>query len=339
MSKPRVTILFDTDGEPPKDQDYSKQLEESDEAEFDVARALRKLGYPFDLLGLLHDVRVCLDELEKRKPEVVFNLAEGFRRNSGLDYAVAGLLEMLAIPYTGCPPLSLQLARDKAVSKKILRFHGVRVPEFAVFRQENHTQRPSDLRFPLIVKPVAEDASVGIAQSSVVRDDKTLQERVAYIHEKLRQDAIVEELIIGREIYVAVVGNDPPKPLPPVEMIFKKEEDEELKIATFRAKWSAKYRKDKGIANVVAKDVKEELLEKVLQAGVTTYQQLHLRDYARVDMRLTPDNEVYVIEANPNPFIAAGEDLPMAAAEAGIDYPGLVELVVACARARRVLAV
>ena len=335
MKRAQVTVLFDTDGDPPKEQDYTQDLKKSDEAEFDVAKALKQLGYRFHLLGFRDEVRPLLRGVERRKTDVVFNLTEGFRQDSALDFTVSSLLEMLGLPYTGSPPFALQLARDKAVSKKILDFHGIKVPEFAVFRQGQEMQRPSDLRFPLIVKPLLEDASLGIAQTSVVHDDKTLEERVKFIFESLYNDAIVEELIVGREMYLSILGNDPPEPLTPIEMVFQKEEDDLLKIATYRAKWSAKYRKDKGIRNVAAKDLEPELRKKINEVGLTTYQNLLLRDYARIDMRITPDNEVYVIEANPNPLIAQGEDVPLAAKHSGIAYNDLIERLVKLALERK----
>lgn len=335
MKKPRITVLFDTDEPLPKGFDFERPLASSDEVEYDVARTLRDLEYPFDLLPFHDDPAALVAELQRLQPEIVFNLTESFRRVSRLDYAVAGLLEMLSLPYTGSAPFGLLLARDKAVTKKMLAFHGVRVPHFTVFPCGVKKQRPSDLRFPLIVKPLQEDASLGIAQSSVVRDDRSLEERVTFIQESLKNDAIVEELIVGREIYLAVLGNDPPRALSPIEMVFQKEEVEELKIATFRAKWNAKYRKAKGIENVLAKDLTEEETERIVHAGLTAFSALQLRDYARIDLRVTPDHEVYVIEANPNPFIAVNEDVPLAASGAGIAYPELIERIAKCAAARK----
>ncbi|MHC4605576.1 MAG: D-alanine--D-alanine ligase family protein [Planctomycetota bacterium] len=331
MRKPRVTVLFDSDTPVAKEPDFSRHLESKDKAEYHVARTLEKLGYRFSLVGHYDNIRQLVRDLYRSRGKVAFNMSESWLGDSGMDYTIASLLELMGLPYTGSPPFALQLARDKAVSKKILDFHRIRVPEFAVFHRGQERLRPSELRFPLIVKPLLEDASLGIAQSSVVHDDRTLLERVMFIHEHLLNDAIVEELIFGREIYLAVLGNDPPKPLTLIEMVFKKEEDEELKIATYRAKWSAKYRKDKGIQNVPAKRIRGKLLEKIRNVGLTTYEMLQLRDYARIDMRLTPDNEVYVIEANPNPFIAPGEDVPLAAAHNGINYEELVETILKCA--------
>lgn len=327
MPKRKVVVLFDTDSDPPAQQDFSRQLQSSDEAEFDVARALLEKGHEVVCLGFRTDPAGLVDRLREAKPDLVFNLAEGCRGRADLDFTVAALLEMLGLRYTGAPPEGLVLARDKAVSKKILRYHGIRTPQFAVYPRGHINGRPSDLRFPLIVKPLQQDASIGIAQSSVIKDDAALRERVAFVHERLANDAIVEELIAGREIYCGVTG-DPPKALPLVEMVFEREVREEIKIATYKAKWSAKYRATKGIRNVVADGIDPKVVEKVQATAVDTFQLLDLRDYARIDMRLAHDDEVYVIEANPNPFIAKDEDLPNAAAAAGLPYADFIDSVV-----------
>jgi D-alanine-D-alanine ligase len=330
----RVTVLFDTDGEPPANQDYAKQLQASDEAEFDVARALLERGHVVQLVGVRDRLDTMIESLRAGPSDIIFNLTEGFRGRASLDYALAGLLEMLGTAYTGTPPAGLVLTRDKALTKKVLAHHGLRVPNFHVYPRGVWERRPSDMRFPLIVKPLAEDASIGIAQSSIVRDDEPLRERVAFLHSRLGCDVIVEELILGRELYLGVLGNDPPRPLPPVEMLFENLQGE-ARIATFKAKWSAKYRKTKGIKNVTAKDLPKEVLARLAEVAAHSYRVLGLRDYGRVDVRLAPDNEIYVLEANPNPFIAKDEDLPNAAQEAGMAYAEFVETIAECALKRR----
>jgi len=245
-------------------------------------------------------------------------------------------LEMLGVRYTGASTAGLVLARDKALSKKVLVYHGIKVPHFAVYPRGKINGRPSDLRFPLIVKPLAQDASIGIAQSSVTKDDSALRERVLFVHDRLEYDAIVEELISGRELYCGVVGN-PPRALPIVEMVFQREVREEIKIATYKAKWSAKYRAAHGIQNVIATEIPPDVIEKIQQIAVATFEALRLRDYGRIDMRLAHDHEVYVIEANPNPFIAKDEDLPNAAASCGMGYTDFIEEIVQEASVRKAL--
>ena len=217
------------------------------------------------------------------------------------------------------------LARDKALTKKVLAYEGIRIPHFMVCKHGDPVSRPSDLRFPLIVKPLDEDASVGIAQSSVVRDDEALNSRILFIHEKIGTDAIVEEFIEGRELYVGVIGNDRPKALPPIEMVFKNEPNVEGRIATFKAKWSHKYRESRGIENMVAVDLSKSLIQRLSDVAVRTYKAAGLRDYGRIDVRLAHDDAIYVVEANPNPYLAEGEDLAWAAEEAGYPYQDLIE--------------
>src|SRR4051794_16908528 len=238
MKKTRVLVLFDTDGDPPTAQEYKKELESSEEAEFDVARALIQKGHEVRFLGFKGDLDQLSQGLRAAPADVVFNLTERFRDKSALDYSVAALLEMLDMPYTGASSEGLMLARDKALTKKVLAYQGIRIPHFMVCPLGAEVQRPSDIRFPLIVKPLDEDASVGISQASVVRDDAALTERVAFIHERFTTDAIVEEFIAGRELYIGVMGNEKPVPLPPIEMVFGNEPNVESRIATFKAKWS-----------------------------------------------------------------------------------------------------
>jgi D-alanine-D-alanine ligase len=337
MKKARILVLFDTDGEPPANQDYKKQIESADEAEFDVARALIGLGHDVRLLGFKNDLDQLSAGLRAEPVDLVFNLTERFRNRSALDYAVVGLLEMLDMPYTGAAAEGLILARDKALTKMVMAYHGLRIPHFMVCERGAPVQRPSDIRFPLIVKPLDEDASVGIAQSSVVRDDQALAERVQFIHDRISTDAIVEEFIAGREVYVGVIGNGQPRALPPIEMVFGEKTDEQARIATFKVKWSEKHRESRGIENRIATDLGKELTERLADVAVRAYKAAGLRDYGRIDVRLAHDDEIYIVEGNPNPYLADGEDLAWAAEEGGYPYPQFIEKIaeMALSRAKR----
>jgi D-alanine-D-alanine ligase len=335
MKTSRILILFDTDAEPPAGQDYARQVESADEAEFDVARALKKLGHEVRLLGFRNDLDALVAGLRSEPVDVVFNLSERFGNHSALDFCVAALLEMLDLPYTGASAEGLMLARNKALTKMVLAYQGLRIPHFFVCSLGQTVQRPSDVRFPLIVKPLNEDASVGIAHRSVVRDDEALAERVSFIHTRHDTAAIVEEFIAGRELYVGVIGNDPPRALPPIEMVFGEDTSEENRIATFKAKWSHKYRESHGIQNCIAKNLSRDLLDRLADVAVRTYEAAGLRDYGRIDMRLAYDNEIYIVEANPNPYLATGEDLAWAAGESGEPYPQLIANIAELAIARR----
>jgi D-alanine-D-alanine ligase len=327
MKKARVVVLFDTDDAPPAGQDFTKHIESVDEAEFDVARALIARGHDVRCLGFRDDINQLVAGLRAQPCDLVFNLAERFRGESALDYTVTSVLDMLGISFTGASSEGLMLARDKALTKKVLAYHGILIPHFMVCPIGQPIQRPSDLRFPLIVKPLDEDASVGIAQSSVVRDDEALNTRIGFIHDKIGTDAIVEEFIDGRELYVGVIGNERPKALPPIEMVFNNEPNVEGRIATFKAKWSVKYRASRGIENMVARDLSKSLIQRLSDVAVRTYKAAGLRDYGRIDVRLAHDDAIYVVEANPNPYLAEGEDLAWAAEEAGYPYHDLIEKV------------
>ena len=335
MKKARVVVLFDTDVAPPANQDFTKAIEANEEAEFDVARGLIARGHEVRCLGFKDDIDQLVAGLRASPCDVVFNLSERFRGDSALDYTVTSIMDMLGIAYTGASSEGLILARDKALTKKVLAYHGILIPHFMVCPMGQPIQRPSDLRFPLIVKPLNEDASVGIAQSSVVRDDDALTNRILFIHDKIGTDAIVEEFIEGRELYVGVIGNERPRALPPIEMVFKNEPNVEGRIATFKAKWSVKYRQSRGIENMVAVDLSKSLVQRLSDVAVRTYKAAGMRDYGRIDVRLAHDDAIYVVEANPNPYLADGEDLAWAAEEAGYPYPDLLEKIAEMAIVRR----
>jgi D-alanine-D-alanine ligase len=341
LKKARVLILFDTDGEPPASQDYKKQVESTDEAEFDVARALIAKGHEVRLYGFRDNLDQLVAGLRAEPVDVVFNLSERFRGQSALDYTVAAVLEMLGFPYTGASSEGLMLARDKALTKKVFAYQGIRIPHFMVCARRSPVQRPSDLRFPLIVKPLDEDASVGIAQASVVRDDDALKERVTFIHERFKTDAIVEEFIAGRELYIGVMGNaacgnDRPVALPPIEMVFANDSTAESRIATFKAKWSVRYRESRGIQNEIAKNLSPEVRQRLAEVALRAYEAAGLRDYGRIDVRLAHDDAIYIVEANPNPYLAEGEDLAWAAEEGGHLYPDFIEKIAEMAIVRGV---
>jgi len=273
------------------------------------------------------DVRLLVDRVAAFDPALVFNCCEGFRGSAQYEYAVAAVLEMHGWRHTGSTPTALLVARNKSMSKKILKHHGIRVPEFATFHAGAPFLRPSTLRFPLIVKPLFEDASIGIAQASVVNEDESLAERIAFIHEKFRQAAIAEELIEGRELYVGLIGNAELEMLPIVELHFGKLSSVERRIATYKAKWDEEYRERHHIRSGFAR-LSEAVRAKVRGVCQTAFRALWLQDYGRVDLRLTHDHEVYVLEVNPNPFIAHGHELANAAEKAGMKYADFIQRIV-----------
>ena len=331
----KIAVIFDSPHPEWEDEAFKREVEQKvEEAEYDVARALMAGGHDVLMIGIGDDVAPLLAKLKAFQPRVVFNGCEGFRKNARHEYAIAALLDMYGYRYTGSSPTALLVARNKSLTKKVLAFHGIRVPAFAEFHEGDELVRPSELRFPLIVKPLLEDASIGIAQASVVEDDASLKQRVEFIHAKYHQAAIVEELVEGREVYVGLIGNDELEVLPLTEMTFGEPETAEHRIATYKAKWDEEYRKKKKIKNVFAKGVSEQLTARIGEICSTAFHALWLQDYGRVDVRLAHDDEVYVLEVNPNPFIADEHELAEAAKKSGLKYNAFIQRIVDEALAR-----
>ena len=331
----KIAVIFDSPHPEWEDEAFKREVEEKvEEAEYDVARALMAGGHDVLMIGIGDDVSPLLVKLAAFQPKLVFNGCEGFRKNARHEYAIAALLDMYGYRYTGSSPTALLVARNKSLTKKVLAFHGIRVPAFAEFHEGDEFVRPSELRFPLIVKPLLEDASIGIAQASVVEDDASLKQRIEFIHSKYHQAAIVEELVEGREVYVGLIGNDDLEVLPLTEMTFGEPETAEHRIATYKAKWDEDYRKKKKIKNVFAKGVSEQLTTRIGEICTTAFHALWLQDYGRVDVRLAHDDEVYVLEVNPNPFIADEHELAEAAKKSGLKYNAFIQRIVDEALAR-----
>ena len=327
----KVAVVFDTLHPEWEDADYKREVEaQVDEAEYEVAEALMEKGHDVRMIGIKDDIRPLVEKLAEFGPELVFNCCEGFRGDSHYEYAVAAVLEAYGYRHTGSPATALLVARNKSMSKKILAFHGIRVPDFATFHRGDEFLRPSALRYPLIVKPLLEDASIGISQASVVSDHSGLAERVAFVHEQFNQPAIAEEFVDGRELYVSILGNgERLEILPLVEMVWDKHTTKpEERIATRLAKWDTDYRARKGIRNVFARPVSQRARQQITAICSTAYRALWLRDYARLDVRLTRDGDVWVIEANANPFISYGHDMANAAEKAGLRYEAFVNRIV-----------
>ena len=334
----RVSVVFDTPRVRWTPDDHRQQMERElaglephePEMEYQVAAALRERGHEIQLVGVHEDARVVLDHCTTWKPDIAVNCAESFLGDGALDFVCATLLEAAGVPYTGSSPLALQVTRDKVMTKKILAYHGIRVPEFVMYRTRDQVTEAPPLPFPLIVKPLAADASEGIAQASVVRDLPALAERVAFVHQRFRQPAIAEQFIAGRELYAGVLGNDQRlEILPLTELVFDKEKNEpDERIATQAAKWGDTYRKRRGIRTQFARPVSSVAKERIAEACRTAARALWLRDYARIDIRLTDDDEVWVLEANANPFISKGHEMANSAAKIGLGYPEFIERIV-----------
>lgn len=331
----KIAVIFDSPHPEWQDADFKREVEKKvEEAEYDVARALLAGGHDVQMIGIGDDIHPLLERLAAFQPKLVFNGCEAFRGHARHEYAVAALLDLYGYRYTGSSPTALLVARNKSLTKKILAYHDIRVPAFAEFHEGDALVRPSELRFPLIVKPMLEDASVGISQASVVEDDGALKQRIEFIHGKYHQAAIVEELVEGRELYAGLIGNDEVEVLPLTEMTFGEPETGEHRIATYKAKWDEDYRKKKKIKNIFAKGVSEELTARIREICRTAFHALWLQDYGRIDVRLAHDDEVYVLEVNPNPFIAYEHEMANAAEKAGLKYNAFIQRIVEEAMAR-----
>jgi D-alanine-D-alanine ligase len=340
----RIAVVFDTPYPSWGHADHERQMakevaawrHDEPEMEYQIADALGHRGHEVFLIGVTDDLQHLIHTLGEMKPDLVFNAAEAFHGNPSLEYLVPGILEAEGYRYTGAPPQALLVSRNKAMSKKVLAYHDIRVPHFVTWRPGEALHTPPDLRYPLIVKPLQTDASAGIAQASVVQDETALIERVTLVHDRFHQPAIAEEFVDGRELYVSVVGNeDRLDVLPITEMVFDKRKTRpEERIATKSAKWDEDYRARKGIRNVLARPIAAGTRERIESICRTAFRALWLRDYARLDVRLAADGEVWFLEANANPFISYGHDMANAALKAGMEYYDFVQRLVDEAMAR-----
>jgi len=328
VRKLRVLVLMHPEYVPPDDADSVEDVDrEPWKTEYGVIKALRKLGHEVKPLGVQWELYPIREEIDAFRPHIVFNLLEEFHSVSTFDHHVASYLELLQVPYTGCNPRGLMLARGKALSKKIVHYHRVRVPAFTVAPRGRRVRRPRAMELPLIVKSLTEEASLGISQASVVDSDEKLEERVTFVHERLGTDAIVEQYIDGRELYVGVLGNQRLEVFPPWELTFENLPPGAAAIATARVKHNADYQEKRGIFQQPAVKLPEEVRASIERTTKRVYRSLELDGYARVDYRLTPDGTLYFLEANPNPDIAPSEEFASAAEEAGHKYSELLQRI------------
>jgi len=297
--------------------------------EYDVVKTLKgkPLRHDVHVLGVKDELAHIRQANDEFKPHIVFNMLEAFHEVGTFDQNVVSYLELLKLAYTGCNPRGMLLARDKALSKKLLHYHRIPVPEFTVVRRGRKPRLPKRLKFPLIVKSLVEESSIGISQASVVDDATKLAERVQFVHDSIYTDAIVEQYIEGRELYCGVIGNQRLEILPVFEMTFESMAEGTHLIATERVKWSPKYQKKAGIVTGLADPMPEGTAERVQHISKRVYRVLELSGYARIDLRLDAEGRVYVLEANPNPQIAQNEDFARSADCAGHTYPALIQKI------------
>lgn len=325
MKRLRVLVLMHEDLIPPESASGVDLTTVEWRTEYDVVTTLREIGHEVRPLGLRNDLEAVRNAVVEWRPDIAFNLLEEFGGVAVYDQNVVSYLELLRLPYTGCNPWGLMLARDKALSKKILFYHRISVPEFAVFPTGRAVKRHKRLAFPLIIKSLSQEGSVGISQASIVDNEDKMRERVAFIHKSVGTDAIAERYIEGRELYVGVLGNMRLQVFPPWELFMDGMPGEVRHIATERVKWSPKYQRKYNIASGEARDLPAGIAERLRSLSKRVYRALNLSGYARMDLRLDPSGKIYVLEANPNPQIARGEDFAASAEKAGMPYPVVLQ--------------
>jgi D-alanine-D-alanine ligase len=326
MRRLRTLVVVHASLVPPESLEghSDKEIEEW-RTEYDVTSTLRKLGHDVRCVGVLDSLSELRSAIADWEPDIVFNLLEEFDGIVTYDQHVVAFLELMRQPYTGCNPRGLLLSRDKTLAKQLLAFHRIATPQFAVFRRGARVQLPRKLRFPLFVKSTVEDASLGIAQASVVEDAARLKERIAFVHEQIKSDALVEEYIEGRELYVGVMGNERLTRLPVWEMAFGSMPDSLAAIATRKVKWDKRYQAKYGITTHAAKELPPAVLAALDRLSRRIYRTLGLSGYARMDFRVNTQGQVYVLEANANPNLEAAEDFAESARAAGTPYGELLE--------------
>lgn len=326
--KLRVMLLTDEQMVPnrPRQQLEGREAE-LHKTEYDVLDALVALGHEATCVGIGSELNVIRNAIEETSPHIAFNLVEQFDGLAHFDQHVVSYLELRKLKYTGCNPRGLMIARDKSLAKKILAYHRIPVPRFAVVPPRRKKFASPRLKFPLFVKSLTEEGSEGIAQASLVRDREKLVERIAFIHERLGSAALVEEFIEGREIYVGVFGNELLTALPPWELTMSNLPNGAPVIATDKAKWDPEYQKRIGLNSGPAELTKEQLT-RLLRLSKRIYRLLGLSGYARLDYRMQENGRFYMLEANPNPQIARDEDFANSANHAGISYETLLQKLV-----------
>jgi len=321
VKKLRALVLVHSTLVPP-DSLIGATEKEIDEwrTEYDVITNLRAAGHEVLPLGLSDSLSELRRAISAWKPDIVFNLLEEFDGIVTYDQHVVAFLELMRQPYTGCNPRGMLLSRDKVLSKQLLSYHRIPTPQFALFPRRKKTRIPKKLNFPLFVKSSTEDASLGIAHASVVSDEKQLLERIEFVHEQTHSDALVEEYIEGRELYVGVIGNDRLQVLPGWEMKFGSLPENLPAIATRKVKWDRRYQEKYGITTAAAANMPEGTAARLEQLSKRIFRALHLTGYARMDFRLRSDGSLYVLEANANPNISMAEDFAQSALTAGMRY-------------------
>lgn len=346
----RILILFDVHRPVAEGQTFTVQslrMEEAKPTEADVLSCLRTLQHDVETLAVYDDAKVVFDRVDAFRPDVVFNLCETFFSDRAHEPNIPALLELMKVPYTGAGPDALMLCKDKALAKELLSFHRIRVARFVVSRRERPLRRLRRFSYPAFVKPIGEEASDGIALASLAKTEDEVLERARFLHDRFETDALIEEYVDGRELYLGVLGNKRLTVFPPREIFFGEAPapidgessatdspnaplallKDAPRFATAKAKWDESYRKKWGIRNGPAAALPPGIEKKLAEVARRVCRILHVRGLGRIDARLTPAGDVVVIEANPNPSLAKEDDFAQAAMQVGIGYEALIQKV------------
>lgn len=326
----RVMVLFDLTRPAEAGESFSPESlreQEFKPTEADVLHSLCALGHSVETLGVFDDVVPIVEKVKSFDPDVVFNLTESFHDSRIHEPSIPALLNLLKVPYTGSGPDGLMLCKDKLLAKKVLAYHGVRVPRSVSSARSNPRRRLESIRFPAFVKPLGQESSDGISRSSFVRNEQEALDRARFLHESLASDALIEEYIDGRELYVSVLGNRRLTVFPAREIFFDKMPENTPKFATYNAKWNEAYREKWGIRNGAPAPLPEEIEQQLYTTARNIYRWLKIRGLGRIDFRLTPDGQLVFLEANPNPSLAEEDDFAQSALAAGLDYGALLQKI------------
>lgn len=325
MKKLNVLLLMDDGLEKTVISEFHGYSKDAS-AEYNIYHALKKLGHYIKLLCVNSDIAPIVEQLSKEPPDIVFNLTEQFRGERMMDENISAVLELLNIPFTGTGSKGLMLCRDKGLCKQLLSRRKIQVPEHIVFPCSRPVKISKKIKYPLVVKPLYEDGSDGISNASLVKDENELKERVHLVHENWKQAAIVEEYIEGRELYVSLLGNKRIRVLPFRELSFGNSDSKGPQLATYRVKWNDKYQ-EKWNIHFCFGEVDAPVQKTIARTCKKIYRILQIKDYGRIDLRLTETGRVVILEANPNPGLGYGDEVAESGIKAGIEYIRLIEMI------------
>jgi len=336
-NEPEPEMYIKTGAEEDKEPEFKTYFEVDKTTpmeEFDyIAKKLENVGFLTYTLNIKDNLELMLNNLKREKPDVIFNFVEIYKENSRLEMNIVGLYELLGIPYTGAPAMALANCQNKILAKRLLRTGGIRIPRFYIVSAKS-ARYVHNLKYPLLVKPAFEDASVGIENESIVNNGKKLRKRIEHVLKHFQQPALVEEFIEGRELNVAVMGDKRLRVLPISEIDFTAMPDHLHNIVSYQAKWDPHHESYHKTIPICPAPIPKNIEKKAKEIAFKAFKVMGCRDYARVDIRLAKDNKLYVLEVNPNPDITEGAGFMRSAEYSGMTYAQALKRIVKYALGR-----